>query len=445
MERYYSFEELVILFTSRTGTALEYADENDVIHTVSYSELADKINSAVAEIRASGARVDAIYAEHTPETIVRIFADVIAGCDVVIADPVVSQEALDQVSAIALATHDARRASRNFYDVNDEGSGLIRPDEGELLFFTSGTTERSKIVRLTSYSFCASAWSGQTMLPCGPGDKMLSILPLAHVFGFVCSMLWGLAYGATVALGRDVRHILDDTLFFHPTILPVVPSVIGAMLRFDTLNPEIRVALVAAAPCTPEVTAALRARGMDVYLGYGLTETSSGITITQDLDDPYAQYVCTGTDIRIENDGEISVSTPCMMQGYLGGPQMEPGERFFTGDLGSWDDQGRLLLKGRKKDVLIMADGTKIYCPEYEDELAARTGITDLGIIMKDGHAVLAAAAGSDEEALRAAIAEFNRPVMRSQQIYDVIITDGPLPRTATGKLKRYELQAQFS
>jgi long-subunit acyl-CoA synthetase (AMP-forming) len=323
--------------------------------------------------------------------------------------------------------------------------------EGELLFFTSGTTSRSKIVRLTSQTFCASAWSGQSMLACGEGDVLLSVLPISHVFGFVCSMLWGLAYGATVALGRGVRHIVDDPLFFRPTILPAVPSLIGAMLKFDTLNPELKVALIGAAPCTPEVTAALNAKGIKVYLGYGLTETSSGIAITQDLDEPEALYPCPGADIRVEADGEVTVATPCMMQGYIGDDPMFDEDRFFTGDLGWFDEKGRLHLKGRKKDVLLMTDGTKIFCPEYEEELARMSGLTDLGVTMKNGHAVLVAGSCGDSpeeaeelrQALLKTVGDFNRNIPRSQQIYDVIVRAEALPRTATGKLKRYALQAQ--
>jgi long-subunit acyl-CoA synthetase (AMP-forming) len=290
------------------------------------------------------------------------------------------------------------------------------------------------------------------MLACGEDDVILSVLPISHVFGFVCSMLWGFAYGSTIALGRGVRHLIDDALFFEPTILPAVPSLIGAMLRFEALNQGLRIALIGAAPCTPEVTAALNAKGIKVYLGYGLTETSSGIAITQDLDEPEALYPCPGADIRVEEDGEVTVATPCMMQGYIGGTQMAEGERFFTGDLGWFDEKGRLHLKGRKKDVLILHDGTKIFCPEYEDDLARISGLPDLGLSMKNGHAVLVAGSCSDNPAiaddlrkkLLKTVGEYNKKLQRSQQIYDVIVRAESLPRTATGKLKRYELEAQL-
>jgi long-subunit acyl-CoA synthetase (AMP-forming) len=444
--KFSSFEELVNNFFSRDGIALRYADEDDSIHDISYAELAGMIQNEVLHIKAENSSVEVVLDEQSPDTIISIFAHVIAGCDIIIADPTVPEEFTAKAAASAEAAKAAREAMRDSL-----GRVIGAKGEGELLFFTSGTTSRSKIVRLTSQTFCASAWSGQSMLACGEGDVLLSVLPISHVFGFVCSMLWGLAYGATVALGRGVRHIVDDPLFFRPTILPAVPSLIGAMLKFDTLNPELKVALIGAAPCTPEVTAALNAKGIKVYLGYGLTETSSGIAITQDLDEPEALYPCPGADIRVEEDAEVTVATPCMMQGYIGDEPMFDEDRFFTGDLGWFDEKGRLHLKGRKKDVLLMTDGTKIFCPEYEEELARMSGLTDLGVTMKNGHAVLVAGSCGDspEEAeelrksLLKTVGDFNRNIPRSQQIYDVIVRAEALPRTATGKLKRYALQAQ--
>lgn len=444
--KFISFEELVNDFKDRTGVAIKYvpvsdedADEDAIIRDVTYAELADMIAAEEAHVRAVCSSVEVIHTTQTLETIVSIFAHVIAGCDVILADPMIPEEYTDRA---LIAAEEAKTMRENMRD--SRGRLVLAKTEGELLFFTSGTTSRSKIVRLTSGSFCTSAWSGQSMLACGPDDIILSILPLSHVFGFVCALLWGLAYGATIAVGRGVRHLIDDALFFRPTILPAVPSLIGAMLKFDALNPELRVALIGAAPCTPEATAALRAKGIDVYLGYGLTETSSGIAITQDLDEPEALYPCPEADIRVEPDGEVTVATPCMMQGYIGAIPMFDGDRFFTGDIGSIDEKGRLHLLGRKKDVLLMADGTKIFCPEYEEDLADATGITDLGVIMKDGHAVLVAGRGSDKDVLVKAVKEYNAERPRSQQIYDVIIDDQKLPRTVTGKLKRYELQEKY-
>jgi long-subunit acyl-CoA synthetase (AMP-forming) len=133
-----------------------------------------------------------------------------------------------------------------------------------------------------------------------------------------------------------------------------------------------------------------------------------------------------------------------MMEGYIGAIPMFDGDRFFTGDIGSIDDEGRLHLTGRKKDVLVMADGSKIFCPEYEEDIAGKTGFEDVAIIKKDGHAVLIAGIDGNRDTLMNAVDEYNLDLQRSQQICDVIILEHRLPRTATGKIKRYELQEEL-
>ena len=445
--KFSSFEELVADFRARDGIALRYSDNNKDIREISYPKLADMIISEMYHIKAENSSVEVIIDDKTPDTIINIFAHVMAGCDILIANPLMPADFTGQAAEAAEAAKAARQSRRD-----SRGRIVGARGEGELLFFTSGTTSRSKIVRLTSQSLCTCTWSGQSMLACGSDDVILSVLPISHVFGFVCSMLWGLAYGATVALGRGTRHIMDDAFFFKPTILPAVPSLMNVMLTLNALNPELQTALIGAAPCTPEVTAALRKKGIKVYLGYGLTETSSGIAISQDPDEPEALTPCPGANIHIEDDGEVTVATPCMMQGYIGDEPMFDEDRFFTGDLGWFDEKGRLHLRGRKKDVLIINDGTKIFCPEYERELERRSGLPVLGVTLRKGRAVLVAGSCSDNpeiakdlrDSLLKTVAEFNKPLARAQQIQDVIVRAEPLPRTAAGKLKRYELQKQM-
>ena len=446
--KFSSFEELVNDFLTRDGTAIRCGDMEGETSEVSYRDFGEMIISESFHVKAECSTVEVVRYEQTVDSLVDIFAHVLAGCDVIIADQRVPEGFSEFAAAAAEAARSVRENQRDEFG-RLKGKG----GEGELLFFTSGTTSSSKIVRLTSRSLCTSAWSGQSMLSCGKGDVILSNLSLSHAYGFVCAMLWGLTYGATVALGRDVHRFTGDALFFKPTILPAVPSQIADMLDKEALNPELRVVLIGGAPCPKFLTERLREKGIDVYVGYGLTETSSGIAITQDLDEPEAMYPCPDADIRIEEDGEISVATPCMMQGYLGREPMFEDGRFYTGDLGWFDEKGRLHLKGRKNDVLVLSDGDKIFCPEYEEALENMSGLPDLAVILKDGEAVLVAGTCPKDPAIAADIKKklvrevdkFNRSIPHSRQISDIIMTSEHLPRTVTGKLKRYELQELYN
>ena len=415
--KFSSFEELVNDFLTRDSIAIRCGNMEGETSEVSYRDFGEMIISESFHVKAECSSVEVVRYEQTVDSLVDIFAHVLAGCDVIIADPRVPEGFNEFAAAAAEAARSARENQRDEFG-RLKGKG----GEGELLFFTSGTTSSSKIVRLTSMS---------------------------HAYGFVCAMLWGLAYGATVALGRDVLRFTGDALFFKPTILPAVPSQIADMLSKDALNPELRVVLIGGAPCPQYLIDRLKEKGIAVYVGYGLTETSSGIAITQDLDEPAAMYPCPEADIRIEEDGEISVATPCMMQGYLGREPMFENGRFFTGDLGWFDEKGRLHLKGRKNDVLVLSDGDKIFCPEYEEALEQMSGMPDLGVILKDGEAVLVAGTCPKDPVIAADIRKklvreverFNKSIPHSRQISDIIMTSDALPRTVTGKIKRYELQ----
>jgi long-subunit acyl-CoA synthetase (AMP-forming) len=430
IRKFRSFIELTEDFATRDKIALIFSDEDGNKGSISYAELADRIKRRAAEISEKGSGTDYVYATPDVDAIVEIFAEVYARRCIIMADPMMPEQVLKEAVA---------GANRCICEVTE------KKGDGEMLFFTSGTTSRSKLVRLTSKSLCCSAWSGQCMLPCNEDDIILCVLPLSHVFGFVCGLMWGLAYGATVALCGDIRDIFTAPMTYRPTILPTVPSIVEAMVRYEVLNPELKTVLIGAAPCNMETAINLKAEGIATYFGYGMTETSSGIAITQDLAEPEALYPCPGADIQIEPDGEISVATPCMMKGYLNNPDTYEGYRFFTGDLGAFDEKGRLHLQGRKKDVLIMADGTKIYCPEYEHDLAEMSGEEDIALIEQKGRAVLIAGAGSDIDKLREAVDEYNKTMMRSQQVYRIVEFGRPLPRTMTGKLRRYELQMKYN
>ena len=302
MHKYLTFRELMEPWKDNFHPALIYSGGDDGHEPVrmSYSYLNEQILELSRKIKDAGIRREFMITDHRPETVIRLFACARAGCDVVLTDEALSEEMLFYLASVCGADSvyasdsDLEQAVRSHLGIpaappNPDAEpvpGAV-PDpfakkgrEGRLIFFTSGTTSQSKAVVLSTRNLCLSAWSGQSMLPCGEGDVILSLLPLSHVFGFVCSMLWGLAYGAAIALGRGVRHMFDDCKYFNPTILPAVPSLMEILYRKQVLNKGLRVVLIGAAPLSQEVTGALRDAGLKVYLGYGLTETSSGVAIT---------------------------------------------------------------------------------------------------------------------------------------------------------------------
>lgn len=316
---------------------------------------------------------------------------------------------------------------------------------GCLLFFTSGTTGRGKAVVLSQRALLRSAWNGQQMLPAYPEDRLLSCLPLTHVFGFVCSLLWPLTVGALVDIGTGMRGLLSDPKAYDPTIISVVPSLLGFLIRSDALNPALRVILVGAGPCPRELIDAVQAKGIGLYFGYGLTETSSGVAISRENGDPYAMALCPDTQIRITDAGELLLRTPCMMDGYYNDPELtarklQNGE-FHTGDLAVLDPDGNLHITGRMNDVLVMQNGEKIFCPEVEMFLSGLIE-RDLCLAMQDNALTLIVAAPEAEvkQKVSDAVGRYNRSASLGKQIRAVRFRTEPLPRTVTGKIQRWKL-----
>ena len=179
--------------------------------------------------------------------------------------------------------------------------------------------------------------------------------------------------------------------------------------------------------------------------GYGMTETSSGVAISVD-DDPYAMEICPDDTVTIAEDGEILIAAPtCMMQGYYKWPQYtEEVLRhgiLSSGDLGRFDAAGRLHITGRKKDILVLGDGTKIFLPEYEAELMKLLGTEELAVTLREDRPVLVMEGRADKKSILEKLRPMMEQLPRGRQITDILFTGEPLPRTASGKIKRWELQ----
>ena len=442
--RFSSFEHMLSHWAQQSPDAPALCFDDHGERTWTYRELLRQVENRARELRDKGKSCIGVLSDGSRDCVLTIFGAVLAGYQVVMLDPAVPEELLK--SLIAYTDIDCLWGDE---ELEEELAPVltagVTDGKGKLLFFTSGTTERSKAVVLTEQSLCSSAYNGGAKLPLSPEDRLLCMLPLGHVFGFVCGLLWGLSCGACVALGRGARHYTDDCAFFRPTAVSLVPLLLGFLLKQRLLNPELRLVLVGAGDCPAPLLAAASQAGLRVSFGYGLTETSSGVAISVG-DDPYAMEVCPDDTITLAEDGEILIEAPtCVMQGYYKRPAdtaavLKDGI-FYTGDLGRFDADGRLHITGRKKDMLVLPDGTKLYLPEYEAAIAQALGQSELAIVLQDGRPLLLYCVEGEESALM----EKLRPVMaerpRGQQLSGIRFIHDPLPRTATGKIKRWELQ----
>ena len=443
--RFDSFEHLLSHFALSTPDAPALRYEGT---TLSFAALFQSVQKRAEELRKCGKSCLGVLCDGSLENVIEIFAASLAGLQIVLLDASLEADVLKTL--IRYTDVDLLWGDEELCDeLSLALMAGVKDGRGKILFFTSGTTERAKAVVLTDRSLCQSAWNGSAKLPLSPDDTLLCLLPLGHVFGFVCGLLWGLSCGACVALGRGARHYLDDCDFYRPTAVSVVPLLLGFLLKQKCINPELKLVLVGAGDCPPALLQAAGTLGIRVSFGYGLTETSSGVAISVS-GDPYAMEVCPDDTITLAEDGEILIEAPsCMMQGYYKRPDATRAVLrhgvFHTGDLGRFDEEGKLHITGRKKDILVLPDGTKIFLPEYESALMQALGHTELAVTLRGERPLLVYSGEGDREKLREKLGELMRTLPRGQQIADILITDEPLPRTATGKIKRWELQQKVS
>lgn len=318
--------------------------------------------------------------------------------------------------------------------------------KGDILFFTSGTTSSNKAVVLTQESLCSSAFNGASLLPLSPNDVLYSCLPLSHVFGFVCSFLWPLSCGASLALSGGIKSFFTDFLFYRPTAVSLVPQMAGFLLAHRLLNPELGLILIGAGDCSESVLSALKAQGIRVSFGYGLTETSSGVALSLG-EDPKAMTVCPKVKAKLGEDGEILLSCPTLvMKGYYKDEKATQetfsGAYLKTGDLGKIDENGLLHVIGRKKEMLVLSDGSKVFLPEFEAKLASflGPGVDFAACLNKIGQVALCVGKAKLGDDYSQAILAFNQTCPYSHRIAQTQYFPNPLPRTQTGKIKRWQL-----
>lgn len=439
-----SFAQLLAHYAAQCpeSTALLY-DRDGLLCRCSYGALYAAVTERARELESSGASCMGILADGSFDCVVEIFAANMAGLQIVMLDSSLDADTLCRL--LPAADVDILWGGGELSELLGQHLGRgVEDGRDHILFFTSGTTSMSKAVALSGKSLCFSAYSGGEMLPLRAEDTLLCMLPLAHVFGFVCSLLWPLSSGAAVALGRGPRHYLDDLNYFKPTALSAVPSLLGLLLRCRCLNPELGLVLVGAGDCPPALLAQAAALGLKVSFGYGLTETSSGLAISTGAD-PYAMSVCPGVALRLAADGEILVRAPgSMMQGYYKQPEataevLQDG-LLHTGDLGRFDGEGKLRITGRKKEMLVLSDGTKIFLPEYEAAVAEALGGGELAVCLRQGRPFLIYSGQDSEQALWEKLKPLMARIPRGRQLAGIRVISAPLPRTASGKLRRWEL-----
>ncbi len=346
----------------------------------------------------------------------------------------------------------------------------VTSEQMAFIIFTSGTTGDSKGVMLSHANEIDNTFCSDNE---NPGEEVvLGILPVHHVFCINSDIFMVMRYGNTLCISRDVRRMLADMQLFEPTFLRAVPAMLKAMINRVTIlrtqHPELsleevkkqvwgsRLTKIASGGgyLAPDIAKRFKEVGVRIGQGYGMSECSPKISVPDyDREDKVESigYLVRGCEVRIE-DGEIQVKSPSVMMGYYKDEEKtketitEDGW-LRTGDLGYLDDDGFLYLTGRKKNLIILANGENVSPEGIENMFDQDLLVTDV-LVYGKGEKIVCEIYPNYEYAQVHGIADIEGEVKKLvekhnenlptySRIADVTVRKDPFEKTSSKKIIR--------
>ncbi len=379
-----------------------------------------------------------------------------------------------------------------------------------LIIYTSGTTGAPKGVQTTFGNMTSQVWGMAKILPeILPHENvnLLSILPMNHLFELTVGFSTFLNRGSSIYYPQslkpkdvmaDMREKKIDFMIVVPAFMKLLKTTLEA--EINNLPKEEKLLfeksyaaaeyisdysirrqlfrsvlskfggnfygfITGGAPLEPSVGEFFERIGIKVFQGYGLSETSPVISMDRGDDRKLLSVgpVLDSFDAKIDPEtGELLVKGPSVMKGYYNNPEktaevLEPDGWLHTGDIGEFDEDGRLYITGRIKNMIVLSGGKKVFPEEVEAVLEKNPSFAEIcvfGAIRKSGakdgteeimtvivptedvfakypdENELQAFIVKEVKALSVQLAPYKRPV-------NIVVRKEPLPRTATRKVKR--------
>ena len=372
-------------------------------------------------------------------------------------------------------------------------------DELAVINYTSGSTGNPKGVMLTYRNFSATIDFSQRNRPTSAGNRMISMLPMAHMYGLVTEFIYPLCFGTSIYwLGKaptpstlmkafqevrpyqlitvplvmekifksKVKPMLDKPVLKFLCAIPGVRNLVFRKVRqglIDAFGGEASEFILGGAPVSPEVEKWFKKIKFPYTVGYGMTEATPLLAYAS-----CATYVagscgrpvdcCT---VRIDSEdpehiaGEIQAKGDNICIGYYKNPEASANaftdDGFLkTGDLGIMDKDGNVFIKGRSKSMILTANGQNVYPEEVEAIINDQPFVAESLVVDRASHIV--ALVYFDQDAVRKegldaeAIADLpekvrtsaNRRLASYSQIAKVEVQEVPFEKTPKMSIKRF-------
>ena len=372
-------------------------------------------------------------------------------------------------------------------------------DELAVINYTSGTTSAPKGVMLTYGNLSSSILFGHENIPVRPDDKIVSMLPMAHIYGMVYEFLYPLAGGCTVYyLGKtpapslllkamhdvqpylvctvplvmekvyksSLKPVLDKWYMKLLTSIPGINCILFNKIRSKldaAFGGKVRSYIMGGAALNPEVEKCFKKIGLHYTVGYGMTEAAP--LLAYENWRKYKPGSCgkaiNSVQARIDSDdpqriaGEIQAKGSNITIGYY--KNEEATKAAFTedgylrtGDLGIMDAEGNIFIKGRSKSMILSANGQNIYPEELEAVINNQPFVAESVVVDRSGKIVALVyldqeavkKSGLDEEAVSDIPENIrlasNRKLPGYSQIAKVELVQVPFEKTPKMSIKRF-------
>ena len=451
-----------------------------------------------------------------------------AEVDAVVFD-VKNKEQIDQIRANGRTTireyicmNDHAEDCLNVEDLIAEGRGLSSevkqeyidfkpaPESMAILLFTSGTTSKSKAVMLSNKGIACNVADLLVFEVFDEHSTNICFLPFHHILGST-GLLFALADGMRNVFSDGIRYIKQNLTEYGVTFFLGVPALIDKMYEtvekgidkqgktktverakklakfllffhidirrklfkeiIGQMGGQLKYIISGGAPLSPRVSQGFTDLGIEIYQGYGLTETSpvlaaenKGHIRAGSIGRPLPAVKIEFMDKDEDGMGELCAKAPNVMLGYYNNEELTNevirDGWFHTGDLGYMDDDGYIFLTGRKKDMIVLKNGKKAFPEEIEILLNKIPGVmdsfvfgepidgdwTDLRIAVQVQYSAkeMQELYGADtpdqiRDALWEKIKEVNQTIPHYKRVTDMYLTEEPFIKTTSLKIKRKE------
>jgi len=369
--------------------------------------------------------------------------------------------------------NDAVRAGRSMALARPQ----LGPDDVAVLQYTGGTTGVSKGATLLHRTLVANLLASEAWMQPGLQRRKISgqltivcALPLYHVFAFVTCGLLGLRTGALNILipnPRDMAGTIKDLAKYKINVFPAVNTLFNGLANrpeFAKLDFSELVISNGGGTAVQESVAKkwLAITGCPVCEGYGLSETSAGVTCNPTDSEAYTGTIGlplpnveirilddAGKDVALGQAGEIAIRGPQVMRDYWQQPdetaKVMTADGFFkSGDVGIMDARGYIKIVDRKKDMILVS-GFNVYPNEVEEVVAAHPGVLECAAIgvpdANSGEAVMLFVVKKDPALTKEALAAYCAKELTGYKRPKHIEFRTDLPKSNVGKILRRELR----